>query len=284
MSSVHANSPAMASFGLWSRAPAVDNSDPFRDTTSRALERDELLSVLEALHRCPAADLQTKLHLGGHLHRMLVEGTSTSAPARAHSYRDDFREAGGFLVVIQLISTLDHKPDELDEKSHSELQIEIFKLALSILSASLVQHPLNIKAFESTIGWKSLSDAVELAANGAVPADHVFGSLIALAVADISTYAGRIVSTRRYLADQHSKITSKDVEEGKESASEDLMDERIKDQWTPVPRLHSRTLYVSCFNCFCRTIKERLSTRKVHRSCFASSYDSFRQAVATRLP
>ena len=109
MSSAHANGPAMqpSSSSLWTQQPIVEHTDPFRDTTSRSIERDELMSVLEALHRCSASDLQTKLHLGGHLHRMLVEGTSTSAPAHTHSYRDDFRDAGGFLVVIQLISTLD---------------------------------------------------------------------------------------------------------------------------------------------------------------------------------
>ncbi len=156
--------------------------NPRQDSTSPSIERDSLLSVLEALHRCSAADLQTKLHLGGQLYRMLVEGSSTSAHARTHSYRHDFREAGGFLVVIQLISTIgapSHSPTLAGD--HSALQVEIFKLALSVLSASLLQHPLNIKAFEATVGWESLSNAVEIAYHQGISPDHVFGSLLGLA-------------------------------------------------------------------------------------------------------
>ncbi|TKY89529.1 hypothetical protein EX895_001314 [Sporisorium graminicola] len=244
MSSAHISSPAMqpSSSSLWSQPPTVQSSDPFRDTSSRSFERDELLSVLEALHRCSATDLQTKLHLGGHLHRLLVEGTSTSAPARVHGYRDDFREAGGFLVVIQLISTLDctQPPSEADD--YAALQVEIFKLALSILSASLVQHPLNVKAFEATVGWNSLLDAVEIAASGPIPLDHVFGSFLGLALADVSTYAGRIVSTRRFLADhasqQNAEIgTNAQQQSSSDSAMEGLLVSRVKDQWTPVPSL-----------------------------------------------
>lgn len=243
MSSAHANGPAMhpSSSSLWTHPPTVNASDPFYDTSSRSLERDELLSVLEALHRCSPTDLQAKLHLGGHLHRLLVEGTSISAPARAHSYRDDFGQAGGFLVVIQLISTLDGTQAPSEAEDHAALQVEIFKLALSILSASLVQHPLNIKAFEATVGWNSLLDAVEIAANGPISPDHVFGSLLGLALADVSTYAGRIVATRRFLADNSSHQQNEprvDMQQSSSvSAMEDLLTSRVKDQWTPVPSL-----------------------------------------------
>ncbi|CBQ68488.1 related to WD repeat and FYVE domain-containing protein 3 [Sporisorium reilianum SRZ2] len=241
MSSAHANSPALhpsASSSLWTQQPTINApSDPFGDTSSRSFERDELLSVLEALHRCSATDLQTKLHLGGHLHRLLVEGASTTAPARAHTYRDDFCQAGGFLVVIQLISTLDGtQPSSAEEEDHAVLRVEIFKLALSILSASLVQHPLNTKAFEATVGWNSLLDAIEIAISGPVPPDHVFGSLIGLALADVSTYAGRIVSTRRFLADNAVRSAGTQPSSST-SATEDLLTSRVRDQWTPVPSL-----------------------------------------------
>lgn len=197
------------------------------------MERDELLSVLEALHRCAPDDLQTKLHLGGHLHRMLVEGTSHSAPPRAHSYRDDFRQAGGFLVVIQLISTLDGNKAE---EGQAELRVEIFKLALAILAASLVQHPVNLKAFETTVGWKGLQDAIGIAANAVVPPDHVYGSLLGLAVADVATFAGRIVSTRRFLGD-HDPKQGEAITLTAEEARTTLLMNRVKDQWTPVPNV-----------------------------------------------
>ena len=243
MSSAHANSPGMqpSSSSLWNHQPAMESNDPFKDTSPRSLERDELLSVLEALHRCPATDLQTKLHLGGHLHRMLVEGISASGPSRAHSYRDDFREAGGFLVVIQLISTLDSQQPPSEPEAHSALQIEIFKLALSVLSASLLQHPLNLKAFEATIGWKSLLDAIEIAANSVIPADHIFGSLLGLAVADVHTYSGRIISTRRFLADHAAQATTDPDTSATEvlatSPREEILETRVRDQWTPVPSI-----------------------------------------------
>lgn len=169
---------------------------------------------------------------------MLVEGTSTSAPARAHSYRDDFREAGGFLVIIQLISTLDNQHSQTEPEVHAALQVEIFKLALSILSDSLVQHPLNIKAFEATVGWKSLSDAIEIATNSGIAADSIFGSLFGLAVADVQTYAGRITSTRRFLADRASAGDSARVtSEPAEAAQAQMLEGRVKDQWTPVPSI-----------------------------------------------
>lgn len=249
LSSAHGNSPALhpssSSRSLWTHHQAIEEStDPFRGATNRSLERDELLSVLEALHGCPAGDLQTKLHLGGHLHRMLVEGTSSSAPAQTRSYRDDFREAGGFLVVVQLISTLDHQQIQSDSQADSALQIEIFKLALSVLSASLIQHPLNIKAFEVTVGWKGLLDAIRIAANGVVPADHVLGSLLALAVADVPMYAGRVVSMRRFLADHaptaaaaSTSVASSESDHSTESLRAQLIQERIKAQWTPIPSI-----------------------------------------------
>lgn len=225
LSSAHANSPVIlpSSWSLWPQHPNKDTSDPFHDHSSRSLQRDELLSVLEALHRCSARDLPTKLHLGGHLHRMLVEGISFAAPARAHGYRDDFRQAGGFIVVVQLISTLDAPQAQSESSDHAALQVEIFKLALSILSASLVQHPLNIKSFEATVGWNGLLDAIAIAAKDAVPLDNVFGSLFGLALADVATYAERIISTRRYLADQP------------ESATPRVLENRVRVQWTPVP-------------------------------------------------
>ncbi|KAJ1025084.1 hypothetical protein NDA18_004368 [Ustilago nuda] len=237
MSSAHANSPSMqpSSSSNWNRGPSIDASDPFGETNSRSLERDELLSVLEALHRCAASDLQAKLHLGGHLHRLLVEGTSTTAPAHTHSYRDHFREAGGFLVVVQLILTLHNQQTRTEPDVHAALQIEIFKLALSILSASLIQHPLNIKVFETTVGWKSLFDATEIAANSGLAADSVFGSLLGLAVADVHTYAGHVISTRRFLVEQ-----GKDTKfqgETEEDVKIRLLEDRIKDQWTPAPSI-----------------------------------------------
>ena len=244
MSSAHANSPAIQSSSslLWTQQSLTPNaSDPFRDTSSGSFERDQLLSVLEALHRCSPTDLQSKLHLGGHLHRLLVEGTSNSAPARAHSYRDEFRQAGGFLVVVQLISTLDGTQAPAEAEGQAALQVEIFKLALSILSASLIQHPLNLKAFEATVGWKSLLDAVEIAANGPIPRDHVFGSLLGLALADVPTYAGRIISTRRFLADYSSQPrpeSPSDTHLDRDDAmGEGLLSARVKDQWSPVPSI-----------------------------------------------
>lgn len=170
---------------------------------------------------------------------MLVEGTSLSAPARGHSYRDDFREAGGFLVVIQLISTLDRHQSHPALQVDLALQIEIFRLALSILSSSLVQHPLNVKAFEATVGWKSLLAAISIALNGIIPADHVAGSLLGLAVADVSTYAGHIVSTRRYLADHVPRVAAGAAMEATPtpSARAQLLESRVRDQWTPVPTI-----------------------------------------------
>ncbi len=116
----------------------------------------------------------------------------------------------------------------------AELQVEIFKLALAILAASLVQHPVNLKAFETTVGWKGLQDAITIATNAVVPPDHVFGSLLGLAVADVATIAGRIVSTRRFLRDQYPKQEDAHASTAEEVRTT-LLTDRVREQWTPVP-------------------------------------------------
>lgn len=143
--------------------------------------------------------------------------------------------------MVQLISTLDHQQPEVDLETQSALQVEIFKLALSILSASLVQHPLNVKAFDATVGWQSLLDSIKIVASGIISADYIFGSLLALAVADIPTYAGRIISTRRFLADHDPQSSSDQMNPASAQAipstRAQLIEMRVRDQWTPTPNI-----------------------------------------------
>ncbi|EPQ31444.1 uncharacterized protein PFL1_00779 [Pseudozyma flocculosa PF-1] len=196
---------------------------------------------MEALNRSDADDLTSRLHLGGHLHRLLVEGSHGG-----HG-RDDFREEGGFVVVIQLLSSLESsspqhrrkralslargdvsraetdftgdkkvtpdpaaetggagvaEDDDDDPEIRERLRVEIFKLALSILSESMQQHPLNVKAFDETVGWKHLGSSIVLSTIGQTSPDHLFGSLLGLCMGDVSTYSGRIDSLRREIEKQ----------------------------------------------------------------------------------
>ena len=62
--------------------------------------RDELMGVLSALRACDATDMTSKLYLGAQLHRLLIE---SEAPTQACN---DFREAAGFLIIVQTFSAL----------------------------------------------------------------------------------------------------------------------------------------------------------------------------------
>ncbi|PWY97683.1 beach-domain-containing protein [Testicularia cyperi] len=214
----NSNSPSLAAT-RWSSHPRSSNTsfDQPDHTSARHSERDELLSILEALHRCSADDLITKLHLGGHLHRLLIEGT------QGRSHRDDFREAGGFLVIIQLLSGLDHPASRLSASTLNKV-VEIFKLALSILTASLVRHPLNLKSFEQTVGWDHLAASIRLSSIGRTSPEHLFGALLGLALGDVSTYADRITALRRYSAHLRARDTN-------EESRESLLGTKIHEQW-----------------------------------------------------
>lgn len=178
-----------------------------------------------------------KLHLGAHIHRLLVES------AHGGCSKDDFREAGGFLVVVHLLSVLEstgpgrisdrNQPAEVslnveappgggpqssdadgagpsevtrkadgneDDVLHERLRVEIFKLALSILSEAVARHPANMRSFESSVGWDSLREALKLSTMADTSPDHFFAALLGLSLGEVSTFSGRFVSLRSELA------------------------------------------------------------------------------------
>ncbi|PWN49383.1 beach-domain-containing protein [Violaceomyces palustris] len=209
-------------------------------TPSRAAERDELLSVLEAIHRCEPTDLTTKLHLGGHIHRLLVEGSHGGGS------KDDFREAGGFLVVVQLLSSLEStsprpasKPTEAatadepthnnaseteqQDEMHERLRVEIFKIALSITAEAMDHHPANVKAFNVMVGWDNLKASIRLSTIGTTSPDHLFAALLGLSLGDVSTYSGRLSSLRKEIAAQ-GRMTDEEMFK--------FINVRIAEQWS----------------------------------------------------
>ncbi|KAN0061326.1 Beige protein-like 1 [Thecaphora frezii] len=318
-----------AAIGGWS--PRTHPSPLLSLSPARIAERDELLSVMEALNRCDADDLTSKLHLGGHLHRLLVESSHGS------NSRDDFREEGGFVVVIQLLSSLEstspqhrhrralslaaegHRPasdstedsmpdskeeadakddgddddhhqalakaDEEDPEMRERLRVEIFKLGLSILSEAMLHHPLNAKTFNETVGWEHLSSSIKLSTIGQTSPEHLFGSLLGLCLADVSTYSGRVASLRRELESQATSSTATTAMGDRDAAIE----AKVLEQWSaPVVYPNAALLVLEMHETFVRSdpllssmigcILERMATSSKRNQVLLAEAD-----IASRL-
>lgn len=162
---------------------------PERDST-----RDELMGVLLAFRACDPNDLASKLHLGSQTHRLIIEGFETD------HVKDDFREAGGFLVIVQMLSSLDQsvvKGDIIIDKcqegdAHERLRFGIYELALKILGETIHQHARNSAAFQKIVGWSSLASVLKLSTIFETSPEHFFSALLGLATGNISSNVGKL--------------------------------------------------------------------------------------------
>lgn len=192
-------SSSSTSLGSMASTPGRERS-PSPYIPERNAERDELMAVVSALRTCDADDLTSKLHLGVQIHRLLVQ---SSKPAQA---RDDFREAGGFLDLVQILSTLGQSARQAEEQSagqhvhhvqestsaHERLKVEIFALALTILHEALAHHPANQRVFQRLIGWAGLGSILRLSGIAVSSPQRFFAALLGFALGDVSGNIGRL--------------------------------------------------------------------------------------------
>lgn len=125
----------------------------------------------------------------------LVVDDSTSSTAK-----DAFASRGGFLVIVQMLSSLQGAIDQAPDQNQSaevweDLRCQTYKLALLILSEVIKDHPANIKSFEEEVGWHGLQSALDMSR---VPCTSPWASLaflLALAMGDVSKYASSLRAT-----------------------------------------------------------------------------------------
>ncbi|KAH7092832.1 beach-domain-containing protein [Auriculariales sp. MPI-PUGE-AT-0066] len=143
-----------------------------------------------------AADVLSKVQILGEIQRMMVEDGFT---------KDVFRDADGFVVLVNLLSTL--RPDAHD--SAAVETSEGTRLAFAILAEAVRAHPVNKDWFEVTPrGYELLEQAILPLVCDQRTVDQTFGFLLALALQDFS-HAGLFVSLRQGggLAEAESLLT-----------------------------------------------------------------------------
>ncbi|UZJ53931.1 hypothetical protein CBS101457_003251 [Exobasidium rhododendri] len=183
--------------------------------------RDELVSVIMTFQSCDPSDLTSKLHLGSQVHRLLVEGSSDT------HIKDDFREAGGFLVIVQMLSTMDQtvgvnhaeggEKDDQQDDIHERLRVEIYKLALTIIGEAMHMHPKNTHAFQRTVGWSGLASVLLLTNILQTSPERFFAGLLGLALGDVLSNLGRLSAGNA---------------ESEESCDEGQIARRIAESWS----------------------------------------------------
>lgn len=172
---------------------------------------DLLARLLHDIATLDAEDLRGRLRLAAEIHRSLVEVN----PDEADAGKEAFARAGGFLVVIQILSSLhdaalEASPSSASNESAStpsaaflpssygddcfRLRLEIFKLVLSILAEALSDSVKNQRIFEYTVGWAGLLTALRLAELNTSCVAQYIGILVGFALNDVSTSSSRVTA------------------------------------------------------------------------------------------
>ncbi|KZV83557.1 hypothetical protein EXIGLDRAFT_568208, partial [Exidia glandulosa HHB12029] len=129
-------------------------------------------------------DIMEKIQLLAEIQRIMVEDAAT---------KDVFRECDGFVVLVNLLSTL--RPPMSDDAQGSTETGEAARLAFAILAEGMRGHQANIDFFDHRVGYDSLEQSVLQLATNSRTVDQVFGFLVALSLQDFSP-AGLFVSLR----------------------------------------------------------------------------------------
>lgn len=143
------------------------SSSPVFDTL--ALAKQDLLTSLESLQSISRRAYSHKFALLSQIQHILEEQEET---------RITFVDAGGFLLILSVISSLEEGvqgenslvegEDSLEVRS--ELRNELVKLLFSILEVVLRENEIHRITFEERIGYKALSEAIHL--SGLMTSNH----------------------------------------------------------------------------------------------------------------
>ncbi|PWN18284.1 beach-domain-containing protein [Microstroma glucosiphilum] len=172
----------------------------------RSSVREELRALLHNTAGVAAKDLDAKLLLVSQLHSL------TSNAGRDSHVREDFAALGGFLVLVQVLSSLgaeaearqeitndasgqgadseeqdSTKAEEAYASQDQRLSAEVFRLTLAILAEVIARHHRNLLAFEIAVGWDGLASALEVSNLRVTSPDHFFAALLGLALGDVSS-------------------------------------------------------------------------------------------------
>lgn len=96
---------------------------------------------------------------------------------------DAFRGSDGFLWLVHVLSTLSTRIGRRGSQSTHDV-VACIKSVFALTLEALKGHAANLEFFEESIGYSSLSDAVDLLVCNAVTADVTLGCLLALSFGD----------------------------------------------------------------------------------------------------
>lgn len=118
---------------------------------------------------------------------------------------------------------------------HERLRVEIFKLTLSVLLATLVSVPANTAHFQRAVGWDTLLASLRLSTVLVTSPRQFFGALLGLAVGDVGSWIGWL---------ERAKLDETGVAE----ADEEALLRRISQAWgsTTVEVPKGLSLAMSC--------------------------------------
>ncbi|CDZ97004.1 Lysosomal trafficking regulator LYST and related BEACH and WD40 repeat proteins [Phaffia rhodozyma] len=170
-------------------------SDVVIEPPSKVLEK-----AVSELQDLGEGKLEKKLEMLSDIYRSMVEDSRT---------KDLFRDSGGFLALVSVLSGLHPHPESEDTESSGVLvdpevgeiqRIEALRMVLLCLCEAMVDSPLNRIHFEDQIGFAALSSAIELSEMLLPPScDHTFSFLLSFAFYDFSL-SDLFPSIRRSLA------------------------------------------------------------------------------------
>lgn len=142
--------------------------------------RDELNYIYSSLGSLPAENLSARLELTQRLEKIVSDTRDASANA------DHFAQSGGFLVLVQILSSLASRTHQGPDTSlGSDDLCELFRSSLAVLSHVITTDAGRLRAFEDSIGWLDLASALEISEIATSAPDLFFASLLGLATGSI---------------------------------------------------------------------------------------------------
>ncbi|KAI0002519.1 beach-domain-containing protein [Russula compacta] len=184
--------------------PTADNGD---DRAPEDFARDVLIEIMRnAVEKLKTMqDVCSKVETLTEVHRIMLEDACT---------KDVFREMDGFLVIINILSTLrmyreESLTTEREEQVLSET-IEIARLVFVIVSEAMSDDEINSQYFERHVGYESLAQALQPLVMDTRVQDQILGFLFSLALHDFSISSLFMSLRATECADLDSRI--KDIE------------------------------------------------------------------------
>ncbi|CAO1635423.1 unnamed protein product [Sympodiomycopsis kandeliae] len=194
---LHPDRSASGSSSSSSFVPVQDRSPPEarpQDTSSNV--RNELMHIYQSIGSLSPTQIAQRRDLCFKLNAIVSDQETSS------SAKDEFAQTGGFLLLVQILSSLSYAREESehqtvtsrndqDHAAHNaddiEERREVFQLVFSILKHVLHDGDAHKDIFQESVGWSGLTSAISISGMPSLAPQHTFAILLGLATGDLAT-------------------------------------------------------------------------------------------------